>query len=45
MMERNMNLTCHIADWYMGTNDSDCGRHLFDGYNTQFVKGKFARDQ
>ena len=39
MMERNMNLTFPIADWLFKTSDLDCGlfRHLFNGYNTEFV--------
>src|SRR5215468_5536939 len=40
MMERNMNLTFPIADWLMGTSDLDRGLlgHLFNGYDTRFVK-------
>jgi hypothetical protein len=47
MMERNMNLTYPIADWYMGTSDLDRGLlgHLFNGYSTRYVKKEFATDQ
>lgn len=47
MMERNMNLTYPVADWYMGTCDLDRGslNHLFRGYSTRFVKREFATDQ
>ena len=40
MMERNMNLTFPIADWLFGTSDLDRGLlgHLFNGYNTDYVK-------
>ena len=46
-MERNLNLTYPIAAWYIRTNDLDRGPsgHLFDGYNTRFVKREFAMDQ
>jgi hypothetical protein len=47
MMERNMNLTYPIADWYMGTSDLDRGLlgHLFNGYSTRYVKKEFLQDQ
>jgi hypothetical protein len=47
MMERNMNLTYPIADWYMGTSDLDRGLlgHLFNGYSTKHVKKEFVSDQ
>jgi hypothetical protein len=47
MMERNMNLTYPVADWYMGTSDLDRGLlgHLFNGYNTKYVKQEFRQDQ
>ena len=40
MMERNMNLTFPIADWLFGTSDLNRGLlgHLFNGYNTDYVK-------
>lgn len=40
MMTRNMNLTYPIADWLFGTSDLDRGLlgHLFNGYDTRFVK-------
>ena len=40
MMERNMNLTFPIMDWLFGTSDLDRGLigHLFNGYDTRFVK-------
>jgi hypothetical protein len=47
MMERNMNLTYPVADWYMGTSDLDRGLlgHLFNGYSTRYVKAEFRQDQ
>lgn len=44
MMHRNMNLTYPIADWLFGTSDLDRGLlgHLFNGYDTRFVKPKQA---
>ena len=47
MMERNMNLTYPLADWYMGTSDLDRGLigHIFNGYNTKYVKGEYLSDQ
>jgi len=47
MMERNMNLTYPIADWYMGTSDLNRGLlgHLFNGYSTRHVKTEYASDQ
>lgn len=47
MMERNMNLTYPIADWYMGTSDLDRGLlgHLFNGYSTRYVKKEFSANQ
>jgi hypothetical protein len=47
MMERNMNLTYPIADWYMGTSDLKRGLlgHLFNGYSTRHVKTEYASDQ
>ena len=46
MIERNINLTYPVADWYMGTSDPDRGLpgHLFNGYDTRFVKPEFATD-
>jgi Fatty acid hydroxylase len=40
MMERNMNLTFPVMDWLFGTSDLNRGLlgHLFNGYNTRFVK-------
>ncbi len=40
MMERNMNLTFPIADWYMGTSDLDRGMlgHVFNGYSEKYLK-------
>ncbi|MEI7967791.1 MAG: sterol desaturase family protein [Betaproteobacteria bacterium] len=40
MMERNMNLTFPIADWFMGTSDLNRGLlgHLFNGYDERYVK-------
>lgn len=40
MMERNMNLTFPISDWFFGTSDLNRGLfgHLFNGYSTEFVK-------
>lgn len=40
MMERNMNLTFPIADWFMGTSDLDRGLlgHIFNGYSTRYIK-------
>jgi len=45
MMERNMNLTFPIADWLFGTSDLDRGLlgHLFNGYDTRFVKTNMRR--
>jgi len=42
-----MNLTYPVADWYMGSSDLDRGLlgHLFNGYDTRFVKPEFAADQ
>ncbi|MDC1312072.1 fatty acid hydroxylase family protein [Burkholderiales bacterium] len=47
MMERNMNLTYPIADWYMRTSDLDRGLigHLFNGYNQRYIKSEFQSDQ
>jgi hypothetical protein len=47
MMERNMNLTYPVTDWYMGTSDLDRGLlgHLFNGYSTRYVKAEFREDQ
>jgi len=47
MMERNMNLTYPIADWFMGTSDLDRGLlgHLFNGYSTKHVRKEFLADQ
>jgi hypothetical protein len=44
MMERNMNLTFPVADWFMGTSDLDRGLvgHIFNGYNTKYVKPELA---
>jgi hypothetical protein len=46
-MERNMNLTYPIADWYMGTSDLQRGLlgHLFNGYSTRYVKKEYVADQ
>ncbi|MBL10987.1 MAG: fatty acid hydroxylase [Acidiferrobacteraceae bacterium] len=40
MMNKNMNLTFPITDWFLKTSDLDCGllRHLFNGYSTKFVR-------
>jgi len=40
MMERNMNLTFPIADWFFGTSDLDRGLlgHLFNGYDTRHLR-------
>jgi len=40
MMERNMNLTFPIADWFMGTSDLDRGLigHLFNGMSEKHVR-------
>lgn len=47
MMERNMNLTYPITDWYMNTSDLNRGLlgHLFNGYNTRYVKSEYQNDQ
>jgi hypothetical protein len=47
MMERNMNLTYPIADWFFGTSDLDRGLlgHLFNGYSERHVRPEFASDQ
>jgi hypothetical protein len=47
MMERNMNLTYPVADWFMDTSDLDRGLlgHLFNGYSTKHVKKEFVEDQ
>lgn len=40
MMERNMNLTFPIADWFMGTSDLNRSLlgHLFNGYSERWIK-------
>lgn len=40
MMQRNMNLTFPVADWFFGTSDLNRGLfgHLFNGYDTRYVK-------
>jgi len=40
MMDRNMNLTFPIADWFMGTSDLDRGLlgHIFNGYDERHIK-------
>ena len=40
MMERNMNVTFPIMDYFFGTSDLNRGLlgHLFNGYDTRFVK-------
>lgn len=40
MMERNMNLTFPIADWFLGTSDLDRGLlgHLFNGMSDRYVR-------
>jgi hypothetical protein len=45
MMNRNMNLTYPIADWLFGTSDLNRGLfgHLFNGYDTRFVKRDLKR--
>ena len=45
MMERNMNLTFPVADWFFGTSDLDRGLlgHLFNGYSTKYLKGGLRR--
>ena len=47
MMEKNMNLTYPIADWFMGTSDLNCGLlgHLFNGYSTKKLKKEYASNQ
>ena len=47
MMERNMNLTYPITDWYMGTSDLNRGLfgHLFNGYDQRYIKDEFQSDQ
>lgn len=42
MMERNMNLTFPIADWFMGTSDLDRGLigHLFNGMSEKYVRAE-----
>jgi len=47
MMERNMNLTYPIADYLMGTSDLNRGLlgHLFNGYNTRYVRKEYVDDQ
>ncbi len=45
MMNRNMNLTYPFADWLFGTSDLDRGLlgHLFNGYDTRFVRRNLAK--
>jgi hypothetical protein len=45
MMELNMNLTFPIMDWVFGTTDLRRGLlgHLFNGYDTRFVKPNLRR--
>lgn len=45
MMERNMNLTFPIADWFFGTSDLNRGLlgHLFNGYDTRYVRTDMRR--
>jgi len=45
MMGTNMNLTYPIADWLFGTTDLDRGLlgHIFNGYNSRFVKRDLKR--
>jgi hypothetical protein len=40
MMERNMNLTFPIADWFFATSDLDRGLlgHLFNGYDGRHIR-------
>ncbi|MAO90974.1 MAG: fatty acid hydroxylase [Rhodospirillaceae bacterium] len=40
MMERNMNLTFPIADWFFGTSDLNRGLlgHIFNGYSTKHIR-------
>lgn len=40
MMDRNMNLTFPIADWFMGTSDLNRGLvgHVFNGYSEKYLK-------
>ena len=40
MMDRNMNLTFPIADWFMGTSDLNRGLlgHIFNGYSETYLK-------
>ena len=45
MMERNMNLTFPIMDWFFGTSDLNRGLlgHLFNGYDSRHVKTDMRR--
>ncbi len=45
MMGTNMNLTYPFADWLFGTSDLDrgCLGHLFNGYDTRFLKRNLKR--
>jgi len=45
MMERNMNVTFPIMDYFFGTSDLNRGLlgHLFNGYDTRFVKTDMRR--
>ena len=40
MMDKNMNLTFPIADWFFGTSDLQRGffGHLFNGYSKKYLK-------
>jgi hypothetical protein len=45
MMERNMNLTFPIADWFFGTSDLKRGilGHVFNGYSTKHLRSDLRR--
>jgi hypothetical protein len=45
MMERNMNLTFPIADWFFGTSDLNRGLlgHVFNGYSTRHLRTDLRR--
>lgn len=45
MMERNMNLTFPIADWFFGTSDLKRGLlgHIFNGYSTKHIRTDLRR--
>jgi hypothetical protein len=45
MMERNMNLTFPVADWFFGTSDLKRGLlgHVFNGYSTKHLRTDLRR--